>query len=210
MQRERTGGAPSRTQRNYTRRIGRLWDEDGKPLKQGQAYRRNLSVDELSEKYEQDLESLSAEEMIVEWGVDRPRFLGTEPGDRISSVHLRSPMYTDLENGFELTPKKLGSTKTWFLRAPKSLILRARRATADGAQYEARGLQWPAPGEKMTLRRVYVQDRQAIGDLVVVVRDIFPSDLVGSARIKFESSVDSRRLTESRRGIRRTAASAAQ
>lgn len=193
---------PARTARNY----GRLLDEDGKPIKQGQAYRRNLAIDELASAYENDLEQLTPEEMLVEWGTGGPPSLGMEAGGRITSRHLRSPMYVDTEYGFELTPKKIGSTKTWYIRAPNSIILRTRRAILDGEAVQANAVgsfAWPSPGDTLTLKRVYKRERGEVGDITATISQIFPTDLVACIRVEFETSVDSRRLTESKRGGRR-------
>ncbi len=88
---------------------------------------------------------------------------------------------------------ELGENFTWFMRVPNSLILKARKAINEGEMIDtndAGAFNWPAVGDTMTLRRVYVADRRTVGDVTVRIREIHvDGDLVACARVKFDTTM---------------------
>jgi hypothetical protein len=179
-------------------------DDSDRNVRPGDAYRRGLAISELQARFYQDVEKLPAAQVERLYGRDHKDavgFLEMRPQDRPTSVHLRSPFYTD-QYGLEYTPRDLPTTESLFVRIPRSKAAALRRRINAGDlidDLEETGVFcFPKVGEVLELRvhRRYpaALRREMENELikVVVVEQIAPKQASAELVLAAPLRVDKR------------------
>jgi len=145
-----------RSQRNYESGPG------GEGRKQtGTAYTEGWTIEELQEQYLKDSAELEAEDMMVRYGRDIPRFLEDNELHHPTSFHLRSPWFVNPQNRMEFTPQRAPTTDVLYARIPHSAALMIHGMLRRGEDIDVGSdqmvgvLTFPEGGDEIILKRIH-------------------------------------------------------
>jgi hypothetical protein len=178
------------------------------------AYKRGFSAEQLRRQYEDDFDALDLDELQIRYGRGRHNFMGDNPltRTRITSYHLRSPLFVD-QKGREYTPDAEPETDILWVRIPRTYALvahntlfgaggvrpssstpstSAARAAADASENP-----FPTPGEQLVLHYKHYGHKSAgpetTASFTVDVDVVLDTNAHSSAKIMLRNPIRSTR-----------------